>query len=315
MTGLHVDAGPSDLLVVVGPTASGKSALALDLAEQKNGEIISADSVQVYRLFDVGSGKPDEADKARARHHLIDSFEPNDPVDAMKYARLAEDTIDDVRSRGKVPIVCGGTFLWVRALLHGLAPMPAGDPAIRARLAAEAEEVGRLPLHHRLRQIDPATAARISPNDFVRVSRALEVFELTGRPLSAWQEEHGFKTERYRAKMVGIRWSNADLGERIATRTRRFLAAGWIDEVRELVRLGHRGARAMSSVGYRQVLAHVEGTLAESDLGPAIDRATRVFARRQRTWLRDEPVHWLDPGDLRALKSLRPDDSLGPGPQ
>jgi tRNA dimethylallyltransferase len=295
MTAPPFDPGGADIVCVVGPTASGKSALALDLAEQCGGEIVSADSVQVYRLFDIGSGKPDDDERSRVRHHLVDSFDPLEPVDAMKYALLARQAIDDVRSRGKTPIVCGGTFLWVRALLYGLAPLPAGNPQVRARHDALAKEHGRAALHARLGEVDPDAATRLSPNDFVRVSRALEVFELTGRPMSTWQREHGFKAKRYEAKLVGIRWSPADLAARIAERTQRFLAAGWIDEVRELVRLGYREARAMSSVGYRQVLEHVQDKLPESELGSAIDRATRVFARRQRTWLRDEPVQWVDP--------------------
>jgi tRNA dimethylallyltransferase len=295
MTVQSIDRNDAEIVCVVGPTASGKSAFALDLAERDNGEIISADSVQIYRLFDIGSGKPDQTERSRVRHHLIDSCDALEPVDAMKYARLAQDAIDDVRRRGKLPIVCGGTFLWVRALLYGLAPMPAGDQNIRAGHEAVANEHGRAALHERLREVDPDSAARLSPNDFVRVSRALEVFELTGRPMSVWQREHGFKVERYKARLVGVRWPAADLAVRIAERTKRFLAAGWIGEVKELVRLGYRDARAMSSVGYRQVLAHVEGQLAENDLAPAVDRATRVFARRQRTWLRDQPVQWIDP--------------------
>jgi tRNA dimethylallyltransferase len=299
--------GDAEIVCVVGPTASGKSALALDLAERENGEIISADSVQIYRLFDIGSGKPDQTERSRVRHHLIDSCDALEPVDAMKYARLAQDAIDDVRTRGKLPIVCGGTFLWVRALLYGLAPMPAGDPIIRAGHEAVAKEHGRAALHERLRGVDPDSAARLSPNDFVRVSRALEVFELTGRPMSVWQREHGFKVEQYKATLIGMRWPTAELAVRIAARTKGFLAAGWIGEVKELVRLGYRDARAMSSVGYRQVLAHLEGQLAENDLAPAIDRATRVFARRQRTWLRDQPVQWIDPNDAGTLES-RPRD-------
>jgi tRNA dimethylallyltransferase len=239
----------------------------------------------------------------RVRHHMIDSFDPLEPVDAMKYARLAQDGIEGVRARGKVPIVCGGTFLWVRALLYGLAPMPPADATIRERHEAQAREQGRATLHQHLREVDPESAARLSPNDFVRVSRALEVFELTGRPMSAWQREHGFRTERFRARLVGIRWTATDLAARISERTKRFLAAGWVDEVRDLVRLGYRDARAMSSVGYRQMLAHVDGELAEVDLAPAIDRATRVFARRQRTWLRDEPVHWIEPATTVTLAS------------
>jgi tRNA dimethylallyltransferase len=296
MSAAAISPGGAELVCVVGPTAAGKSAFALDLAEMRNGEIIGADSVQVYRRFDIGSGKPDQAERQRAPHHLIDVFDPLEPVDAMKYAVMARAAIEDVRRRGKLPIVCGGTYLWVRALLYGLAPMPPADPAVRARHEADAKAHGRAALHQRLRDVDPESAARLSPNDLVRVSRALEVFEITGRPMSAWQREHGFKTRLYDATLVGVRRPVADLSARIAERTRRFLAAGWIDEVRELVRLGFREARAMSSVGYRQVLAHVDGELAESDLAAAIDRATRVFARRQRTWLRDEPVDWIDPG-------------------
>jgi tRNA dimethylallyltransferase len=285
---------PGDLLVVVGPTASGKSELALQAGQELGGEIIGADSVQIYRAFDIGSGKPSPDELSRVPHHLIGTVDPNDPIDAAAYARLAEARIEDVRGRGKVPIVCGGTYLWVRALLYGLAKAPPGDPEIRARHAAIAASEGRAALHERLRVVDAESAARLAPNDFVRVSRALEVWEASGRPLSAWQAEHGFRTPRHRAKLVGVRWDTARLAERIAERTRRFLAVGWIGEVEDLVRQGYRDTRPMGSVGYRQVLAHLEGAISERDLPEAIDRATRVFARRQRTWLRDEPVHWIE---------------------
>jgi tRNA dimethylallyltransferase len=285
---------PGDLLVVVGPTASGKSELALQAGQELGGEIIGADSVQIYRAFDIGSGKPSPDELSRVPHHLIGTLDPKDPIDAAAYARLAEARIEDVRGRGKVPIVCGGTYLWVRALLYGLAKAPPGDPEIRARHAAIAASEGRAALHERLRVVDAESAARLAPNDFVRVSRALEVWEASGRPLSAWQAEHGFRTPRHRAKLVGVRWDTARLAERIAERTRRFLAAGWIGEVEDLVRQGYRDTRPMGSVGYRQVLAHLEGAISERDLPEAIDRATRVFARRQRTWLRDEPVHWIE---------------------
>jgi len=287
-----------ELLVVVGPTASGKSALAIALAERFGGEVVNADSVQIYTHFDVGSGKPSLEERSKVPHHLFDALDPLDAIDAGRYAQMADQVIADVRNRGRVPIVCGGTFLWVLALTHGLAELPAGDATVRARHAEEAERHGREALHARLALVDPKTAARLSPNDFVRVSRALEVYELSGRPLSELHEAHQFAHPRHRARLVGVAWSKEELAERISRRTRAFLASGWIDEVRSLVERGYRDARAMSSVGYKQVLDFIEGRLAENELVEAIDRATRVFARRQRTWLRDRQVLWLEGRDL-----------------
>jgi tRNA dimethylallyltransferase len=292
----ELDLAGADLAVVVGPTASGKSDLALTLAEARDGEIIGADSVQVYRHFDLGSGKPSKSDRERVRHHLIDVADPLQPMDAASYAARASEAVAEVRRRGKLPIVCGGSFLWVRALLYGLSDAPPADPAIRHRHASLAQDEGRPALHARLRAFDPDAAARLDANDFVRVSRALEVFELTGRPLSLLQKEHGFREPRFNARLFGIGWTAEELMTRIAQRTEQLLATGFAEEVTELVRLGYRDARAMSSVGYRQVLDCAEGRLSQKELAPAINRATKVFARRQRTWLREEPVVWLARG-------------------
>lgn len=289
----EIDLAGADVAVVVGPTASGKSALAIALAETRGGEIIGADSVQVYRHFDIGSGKPSKDDLARVRHHLVDLADPLAPMDAASYAASASDAVADVRGRGKLPIVCGGTFLWVRALLYGLSSGPRADPDVRRRHAILAQEEGRAALHARLAAVDPPAATKLDPNDFVRVSRALEVFELTGRPLSVLQSEHGFREPRYKACLLGIGWTQEELLTRIAQRTERLIDAGFVEEVVRLIGLGYRDARAMSSVGYRQVLDFVEGRLPREELAPAINRATKVFARRQRTWLRDEPVVWL----------------------
>jgi tRNA dimethylallyltransferase len=276
-----------ELVVVVGPTASGKTALALRLAERWGAEIVSADSVQIVRGFDAGSGKPTRAERARAPHHLLDAVEPDEPIDAARFAELAERAIAEVRARGRVPIVAGGTFLWVKALTHGLAPMPPADPAVRARHAELVEREGPTALHARLAEVDPEAARRLAPNDVVRVSRALEVFEQGGVTQSELHARHGFGAPRHDARFVTPARARGEVEEALRERVRAFLAAGWVDEVRGLVARGHRDARAMKSVGYREVLAHVEGELAAEWLEEAIVRATRVFVRRQRTWLRD----------------------------
>jgi tRNA dimethylallyltransferase len=285
------------LLCIVGPTASGKSALALRLASELGGEILSADSMQIYRGFDIGTGKPSLEEREQVPHHLIDVAEPLDTWDAARWADEALRLIGEIRARGRVPIVCGGTFLWVRALVYGLADAPRADEALRQRHRAWAEQEGRAALHARLAQVDPATAKRLAPNDFVRVSRALEVFELTGRPMSEVQAAHGFRAPRFAARLVGVARERDEQDALIATRVRGMLAAGWVREVESLIAAGYGDSRVMGSVGYRQVFEAVSGnaTSDQAALADAIVRATRVFARRQRTWLRDQPVEWLAP--------------------
>jgi tRNA dimethylallyltransferase len=297
-----------DLLVVVGPTASGKTELAVRLCELVGGEVVGADSVQVYREFDIGSGKPTAKQMHRATHHLVSAVDPLEPLDAAVWAELAHAVIADIRSRGRRAIVCGGTFLWVKALLFGLAPAPPADAAVRRRHRDEAARLGREALHRQLQQVDPVSAQRLAPNDLVRVSRALEVFELSGKPLSQWQAAHGFRQSRYRCRLIGIARSGPDLDLRIARRTKTMLLAGWVDEVRQLCARGYAEARAMRSVGYRQIVEALRAPEPAPGLGELeerIYRATRVFARRQRTWLRDQSVQWLTP---EQATNLRRDD-------
>jgi len=288
-----LDATPRALVCVVGQTASGKTDLATRFAERVGGEIVTADSVQIYREFDVGSGKPTPDELARAPHHLVSTLDPMSPCDASRFVGLADAVIADVRDRGRVPIVCGGTYLWVKALVWGLVAAPAASEEIRARHRALTERDGRGALHEALRKVDPESAARLHPNDVVRVSRALEVFESSGKKLSALHAEHGFSDMRHDAKLFAIKRSPDELRARIEKRVASFMRNGWIDEVRALVARGRGGARAMSSVGYREIAAHLRGEIAESELQNAIIRATRIFARRQRTWLGHEPVEWL----------------------
>src|SRR6187431_1784090 len=297
-----LEAQPDDpLWVVVGPTASGKTSLAIELCEKLDGEIVSADSVQVYRHFEIGTGKPSNEERAHARHHLIDVIEPSEPMDAARFAELAELAITDIRARGKRPIVCGGTFLWVRALIHGLVPAPPADPELRARHQARVSEVGRLGLHGDLARVDREAAQRLAPNDFVRVSRALEVYELTRVRMSEWQAEHGFKTARHAARLLGVRREKEELDLRIRARCQAMLAAGWLEEARELAARGYQESRPFASVGYKQVALALQngGPVELAELELSIFRATRIFARRQRTWLRDQPIEWLPPGSTK----------------
>lgn len=295
MRSLPIELADDELLCIVGPTASQKTELAMRVCEEIGGEILNADSVQIYKHFNVGSGKPTAEQRARVVHHLVDRIDPDAHIDAARFGELAHQTVFDVRVRGRVPVVCGGSFLWIRALVYGLATAPGASTQFRAEIRSLAEQFGVEFLHKRLAQADPVTASRLSPRDLVRIERALEVLELTGKPISQLHAEHVALGARHKARFVGIAWDKDALVQRIERRAAEWLAAGWIDEVEGLAAIGYRDARPMRSVGYRQVLAFVEGRLQRGDLLPQIVRSTKVFARRQRTWLRGVPVHWVSP--------------------
>ncbi|MCU0691641.1 MAG: tRNA (adenosine(37)-N6)-dimethylallyltransferase MiaA [Polyangiaceae bacterium] len=286
---------PDELLCVVGTTASQKTELAIRICEEVGGEVVGADSVQIYTHFDIGSGKPTQQELQRARHHLVGTTDPLATADAARFALMANEAIADIRSRGKIPVVCGGTFFWVRALVMGLASAPAADQGVRLRLTGEAERHGVAALHARLQLVDPRTAARLAPNDFVRVQRALEVYELAGKRLSDLHEEHQMMPPRHRARYVGIHWDRSVLEARMRMRAQAWLNQGWIEEVEALLGMGMRRTRAMGSVGYRQVVSYLEGQLPGPRLLDEIVRATKIYARRQRTWLREVGVTWLEP--------------------
>jgi tRNA dimethylallyltransferase len=289
----------------VGPTASGKTELAIRLAETLGGEVVNADSVQVYKYFDIGSGKPSAEELARAPHHLLSVLEPLEDIDAAGWAERAELVVRDIEQRGRRPIICGGSFLWVRALLFGLAAAPKADESVRATHKTIAETEGREALHRRLQAVDPVIATRLAPNDFIRVSRALEVYELTGTPMSQWQAEHGFREAKRPYRLIGVAREREELHERIRLRADQMLCHGFVEEVVGLCERGYGQARAMASVGYREVKAAVErGAVERAALLDAIAQKTRVFSRRQRTWLRDEPVTWLLPSETSERERL-----------
>jgi tRNA dimethylallyltransferase len=271
----------------VGPTASGKSRLGLELAARLGGEILCCDSVQVYRGLDIGSAKPTRAEQAQVPHHLLDLVDPSEPFHAARWAALARTAIDDVVARGHLPILVGGTGLYFRALLRGLFEAPPPDPAIRARHQREADEQGVPALHARLAAVDPEAAARISTADLVRISRALEVFEQTGVPMSAL---HRAAPPPPPLDCFGVLLDppQGELRARVATRVDAMLAAGWLDEIRALRAAGFGATRALQSLGYRQLGQFLDGELTLEAAVVAARQATGAYARRQRTWFRSE---------------------------
>jgi tRNA dimethylallyltransferase len=282
------------LVVIVGPTASGKTSRAIELAGQIGGEIVSADSQQCYRGLDAGTAKPTADEQRRARHHLLDVADPGEQLDAARFVQLADAAIADIRSRGKRAIVAGGTGLWVRALLRGLLDAPKGDPTFRAEFRRQAAEEGVVAMHAKLGQVDPNAAARILPNDRVRIERALEVHALSGKPLSELQRAHAFAEKRYAFEVVHLDPPRELLWQRIEARTRALFAPGsrLFDEVRALP----EGSKALKIIGYAEAAeALLQGTPAalERACQRVIER-TRQYAKRQQTWFRKEygPGTW-----------------------
>ncbi|MBK8480049.1 MAG: tRNA (adenosine(37)-N6)-dimethylallyltransferase MiaA [Proteobacteria bacterium] len=302
--------GADPLLVIVGPTAVGKSTLAVALASALDGEVVSADSMQVYRGFDIGTAKPTAAERAGVPHHLIDVVAPDQGFSAADFVAQAEVAVAAIRARGRLPIVVGGSGLYVRALLYGLFAAPAVDPALRAALRRVAQEQGSPALHERLRHVDPAAAAQIHAHDFVRISRALEVFEQTGQRISALRRAHGFATPRHAARLVGLDLEPAQLRERIATRADQMLARGWLEEVRALCAAGYAESHPLGGLGYRRLREHLEGRLDLEEAMRQTRRETWRFARRQRNWFAHESaLRWFDaaapPGAAQVSELLR----------
>jgi tRNA dimethylallyltransferase len=293
------------LIAVVGPTASGKSALALRLAQERNGEIVSCDSLQVYRGLDIGSAKPSVEDQRLVPHHLIDVAEPDEAFSAADYARLGRLALEGVRQRERLPVVAGGTGLYLRALLRGLFPGPSRQDELRRRLEAVAERRGDPRLHGLLRRVDPDAAGRIEVNDRVRVVRALEVYFATGRPLSEQQGEGMTPLEGYRVLVLGLSPPRELLKDAVERRTDGMFAAGLLDEVRGLLARYPPELRPLQAIGYRQAVAVVQGrqTLAEASRDMVKD--TMRYAKRQRTWFRhQEDVVWcVSPEEARERAS------------
>lgn len=289
--------------MIVGPTASGKSELALQLAASVGGEVVSADSQQVYRGMDVGTGKVGGAERARVPHHLLDVVDPDDEMTAARYLALADAAIADVAGRGRKVVVAGGTMLYVRVLLRGLFQGPGADPAIRARLDAEAEALGNAALHRRLAEVDPELAPHIEPRDRRRIVRALEVFEVSGEPMSAHQRRNDFRQvpRRYPARVIALRPERAALYARIDRRVEEMMDSGLLQEVERLRAAGYGpDLRSQQAIGYAELHRHLDGALSLGEAVASIQRNSRRYARRQLAWYRRDPE--VEPrADLAAV--------------
>lgn len=283
------------LVVVLGPTAVGKSRAAVQVAKHFGTDVLTADSRQVYRGMDIGTDKPTADERQGIPHRLIDLADPDETFNTGWYRRAALAEIDRLYTESRLPFVVGGTGLYIRTLVRGLCPAPPADPGVRAELMQMSREQGRERLHAELTQIDPETAARLHSNDEAKVMRALEVYRLSGQPLSVVQRQHGFQEAPFSTLLIGLQRPKEELYRRIEERIDWQLAHGMVQETRALLDRGYRrDGGAMTGLGYRHVAAHVSGECDEAEMVRLFKRDTRRFAKRQMTWFRKEPgVHWM----------------------
>jgi tRNA dimethylallyltransferase len=308
--------GHEPLFFLVGPTAVGKSAFALELAESLGAEIVSLDSMQVYRGMDVGTAKPTPAERARVPHACLDLVEPSERFDVSRYVEEAGAARARIRARGRRALFVGGTGLYLKAVAQGLFGGPRVDLALRARLMARAAAEGSAALHAELVGIDPPAAARIHPNDARRVVRALEVFAQTARPLSDWQREwgwHGAASAARALRLVGLDLPPEVHAARIVERVGAMLESGWVEEARAIRAGVGFGPTAIQALGYREVLELADGRLSRAACAERVVQLTRRFVRRQRTWFRSfAALRWLDPRNATARAEARAEIERGP---
>jgi tRNA dimethylallyltransferase len=291
------------IVIIAGPTASGKSGLAIELALYFGAEIVNADSMQVYRGMDVGTAKPSIGERKGVPHHLLDVVDPDEDFNAALYRSLAISALRDIASRGKACFVVGGTGLYIRSLLGGLFRCPEQDPVLRRDLNREFEEYGLPFLYERLQGLDPESARKIHPNDRVRIIRALEVTQLTGQPLSSLIQEHDFHDSPFRALKICLEMNREQLYRRINERTLAMIEEGLAAETETLLRKGYSpDLKSMKAIGYRHMVKYLGGTW---DLEEAIARLqadTRRYAKRQLTWFRADPeIHWMKSEELGPI--------------
>jgi tRNA dimethylallyltransferase len=297
------------IIVVCGPTATGKTAAAIALAQRLKGEIIGADSMQIYKHMDIGTAKPTAKENAAVRHYLVDVISPNQPYDAARFAEDAAVIITRLAQRGLVPLIVGGTGLYIKALLHGLFEQLPKDPDLRARLRFEAAEQGSAFLHDRLKTKDPKSAAKIHFNDTYRIIRALEVYELTQKAIVEHHKTHGFAEQPYEALKIGLHMEREALYDRIDKRVDQMLDSGLLDEVKTLLEKGYSAElKTMQSIGYRHMVAYLKGEIEWDEAVRTMKRDTRRYAKRQMTWFKaDDEIIWKQPHEIDEIMDLATD--------
>ncbi|MBF0302763.1 MAG: tRNA (adenosine(37)-N6)-dimethylallyltransferase MiaA [Desulfamplus sp.] len=283
------------IVIICGPTGIGKTGFAIEIARRFNGEIIGADSMQIYKYMDIGTAKPDKSERELAPHHLIDFLEPDKEFDVGKYMETADAAINDISSRSKLPIVVGGTGFYIKALVHGLFRDRTVDADVIKRLEQEKDEKGSHILHERLALLDPEAAQRIHPNDSFRIVRALEVVEVTGNPISAFQKQHGFSSQRYIPLKIALYMDREELYQRIEQRVDIMIEQGFVDEVKSLINRGYGcDLKSMQSIGYRHICDFLCNSISWDETIRTLKRDTRRYAKRQLTWFRqDTDMIWL----------------------
>ena len=283
------------LIAIVGPTASGKSQLAMEIASKIKAEIISADSMQIYRYMDIGTGKPSPDDRRRIPHHLLDIIFPDETFSAANYKERARGVIDVLQKGGKNILIVGGTGLYIKALLRGLFPSPEADQSLRQELRKKADRLGRAFLWHELEEIDPTSASRLHPNDVLRIIRALEVYRQTGIPLSHWQQKHAFQDCPYEVLKIGLMREREDIYRRIEKRVDHMVRRGIGEEVRSLLNMGYgRYLKSMQGLGYKRMVEYLCGERDFQEAIHLIKEETKAYAKRQLTWFRSDPeIRWV----------------------
>ncbi len=294
------------IIVIAGPTGVGKTASSLALAKEFGAEIISADAVSVYRYLDIGSAKPGPEELAAVPHHMIDVVDPDQPYDANLYAKQGRAIADALHGQGQPVFVDGGTGLYIKALIHGLFREGRSDPELRQSLKDQAQEKGSHVLHRQLEELDPPSAARIHPNDAYRITRALEICILTGKPASLQQQAHGFEESPYDVLFFCLHRDRESLYQRIDRRVEQMVNLGLVSEVRSLLARGYRpDLKSMQSIGYRHMCQYIEGNLEYEEAVSMMKRDTRRLAKRQLTWFRAYPeVQWVFPDERDKMLGL-----------
>ncbi|MFQ5442427.1 MAG: tRNA (adenosine(37)-N6)-dimethylallyltransferase MiaA [Thermodesulfobacteriota bacterium] len=293
------------VVVIAGPTATGKSGVAVELCRLFNGEVINADSMQVYRFMEIGTAKPRVEERGEIPHHLIDVVDPDEDYTAARFRRDAHIKIEEIHARGKNPFVVGGTGLYIKALTKGIFEGPGPDPRLREKLLREAGEKGGESLYRRLEEIDPVSAGAIHPNNLQRVVRALEVFYLSKRPISEFQREHAFTEAPYDTLIIGLDKERERLYRGIDERVERMMEEGLVEETRGLMEMGYStDLKPLGGLGYKEVSAFLRGDISLEEAARLIKRNTRRYAKRQLTWFKKYPeIKWFNPDEKGAIIS------------